>query len=186
MTRSELEHLIGAAATIADDREVVIIGSQAILGQFPNAPAELCRSMEADMWPKNHPDRWELIDGSIGELSPFHDTFGYYAQGVGPETATLPEGWQERVVRVESPRTRGAVGLCLEVADLIVSKLAAGREKDWEFVRIAIHLRLLDRDTLARRLTATHLDPDRRAVILGLVERDFRDCAVVQRQVPDP
>lgn len=186
MTRAELEHLIGAAATIADDREVVVIGSQSILGQFPDAPAELCRSMEADLWPKNHPERWELIDGSIGELSPFHEAFGYYAQGVGPETATLPEGWQERLVRVESPRTRGAIGLCLEVTDLIVSKLAAGREKDREFVRTASRLRLLDRDTLTRRIAATHLDPDRRAVILGLVERDFRDCAADSRRVLDP
>lgn len=186
MTRAQLEHLIGAAATIADDHEVVIIGSQSILGQFPDAPAELCRSMEADLWPKNHPERWELIDGSIGELSPFHEAFGYYAQGVGPETATLPDGWQERVVRVESPRTRGAVGLCLEIGDLLVSKYAAGREKDREFVRTAVRLRLLDRDTLTKRIAATHLDHHRRAVILGLVERDFRDCAVDPRQVLIP
>lgn len=177
MTRAELEHLIGAAATIADDREIVIIGSQAILAQFPDAPAELRRSMEADLWPRNHPERWELVDGSIGELSPFHETFGYYAQGVGPETAILPDGWQERLVRVESPRTRGAVGLCLEVHDLIVSKYAAGRDKDREFVRAAIRHRLLDRDIVTRRIAVTPLDPARRALALGLVKRDFRECA---------
>lgn len=38
-----------------------------------------------------------IIDGSIGELSAFHDTFGYYAQDVGPETATLPAGWVDRI-----------------------------------------------------------------------------------------
>ena len=174
MTRAELEHLIGAAATIADDGEIVVIGSQAILGQFPDAPAELCRSMEADVWPRNHPERWELVDGSIGELSPFHEGFGYYAQGGGPETAVLPGGWQERLVRVQSERTRGAVGLCLEVHDLVVSKYAAGREKDMEFVRTAIRYRLVDRDTLEARIAATPLSADRRASILGLVERDFR------------
>jgi hypothetical protein len=82
MKRADLEHLIRAASQIADDDELIIIGSQSVLGQFPDAPSELLRSVEADMYPKNHPDRWELIDGSIGELSPFHDTFGYYARGV--------------------------------------------------------------------------------------------------------
>lgn len=48
-----------------------MIGSQAVPGQLPNAPAELRRSMEADLWPRNRPGRWELGDGSIGELSPF-------------------------------------------------------------------------------------------------------------------
>ena len=34
----------------------------------------------------------DLIDGAIGEASMFHDTFGYYAQGVVETTAVLPEG----------------------------------------------------------------------------------------------
>jgi hypothetical protein len=48
--------------------------------------------MEADYFPVDHPERADLIDGSIGELSPFHGTFGYYAHGVGPETALRPSG----------------------------------------------------------------------------------------------
>ena len=33
------------------------IGSQAILGSFPNAPEILLISMEADVYPKNRPER---------------------------------------------------------------------------------------------------------------------------------
>jgi hypothetical protein len=95
MNRAQLEHIIRAAATIAHDDEIVIVGSQSILGQFPEAPAELLVSMEADVYPRGHPERWDLIDGSIGEGSPFHTTYGYYAQGVGPETAILPSGWAD-------------------------------------------------------------------------------------------
>ncbi len=84
VNRSQLEHVIRAAATIADDDEIVVVGSQSVLGQFPDAPAELCVSNEADIYPRKYPERWELIDGSIGELSPFHETFGYYGQGVEP------------------------------------------------------------------------------------------------------
>jgi hypothetical protein len=64
MKRSDLEHIIRAASEIADDSEIVVIGSQAILGSFPDAPAQLLVSMEADVYPKNHPERADLIDDS--------------------------------------------------------------------------------------------------------------------------
>ena len=106
MTRQQLEHLIRAAAVIADDDELIVIGSQSILGQYPNAPSSLLVSVEADLYPKNHPERADLIDGTIGELSPFHDTYGYYARGVGPTTAVLPQGWEQRLVPVRNENTR--------------------------------------------------------------------------------
>ena len=173
MTREQLEHIIRVSATIADDDEIVVIGSQAILGQFPDAPEELRRSMEADVWPRNHPERWELVDGSIGELSPFHETFGYYAQGVGPETAVLPDGWQDRLVRVESSRTHGAVGLCLEIHDLVISKYVAEREKDLDFAQTAIAHGLVEEETLRHHLESTPIDESRRRRIAGFVSRDF-------------
>ena len=89
MKRKDLEHLIRASADLADDDEIIVIGSQSVLAQHPDAPSALTVSNQADVYPKNHPERWELIDGSIGEGSPFHDTFGYYAQGVEEGTAVL-------------------------------------------------------------------------------------------------
>jgi hypothetical protein len=67
MTRQQLEHLIRAASVIADDDEIVVIGSQSILGLYPNAPATVLVSVEADLYSKHHPDRADLIDGTIGE-----------------------------------------------------------------------------------------------------------------------
>lgn len=110
MRRQDLEHIIRAAAEIAKDTEIVVIGSQAILGSFPDAPDELLVSVEADVYPKNRPERAELIDGSIGEGSPFHDAVGYYAQGVDEKTAILPRGWKERLVAVRNENTRGHTG----------------------------------------------------------------------------
>ena len=173
MTRAQLEHLIRAAATIAHDDEIVVIGSQAILGQFPDAPADLLVSNEADIYPKNHVERSDLVDGSIGELSPFHDMYGYYAQGVGPETATLPAGWRERLVVVESPRTRGARGLCLEVHDLVLSKYVAHREKDFRFNRTAARHRLVDRGILEERLETMYLDPALEKEVRSRIAADF-------------
>jgi hypothetical protein len=160
VTREQLEHIIGAAASIAEDDDIVVIGSQAILGQFPDAPAELLISMEADVYPRNHPDRADLIDGSIGELSLFHDTFGYYAQGVGEETATLPRGYAERLIPVRSKRTRGATGWCLEAHDLVIAKAFAGREKDERFILAALRRGLVKAETLYARLAETERDPE--------------------------
>ncbi len=89
MRRAELEHVIRAAAAIAEDDEIVVIGGQAILGQFPDAPASLLVSREADVYPRNHPERAVEIDGSLGDGSYFDSTYGYFAHAVGPETATL-------------------------------------------------------------------------------------------------
>jgi hypothetical protein len=52
VTRPQLEHIIRAAAGTADVRDIVVIGSQAILGTYPDAPPELTESMEADVFPK--------------------------------------------------------------------------------------------------------------------------------------
>ncbi len=173
MTRSELEHLIRAAADIANDDEIVVIGSQAILGQFPDAPAPLRVSVEADVFPKHHPERAELIDGSIGEGSPFHAAYGYYAQGVDETTAVLPDGWRDRLVAVRNENTRGATGWCLEVHDLTVAKAVAGREKDIAFVQDVIRLELADARVLWDRLAATSLDPEPRARVAALFDREL-------------
>jgi len=69
-----------------DSIDIVVIGSQAILGTFPNAPVELLASIEADVFPRDRPDDSILIDGTIGERSLFHETFGYYAHGVDETT----------------------------------------------------------------------------------------------------
>jgi hypothetical protein len=122
MTRSELEHLIRAAGDVADDTEIVVIGSQSILGQHPDAPINLLTSMEADLYPLNRPERSDDIDGVMGEGSQFHETHGYYAQGVSEETAVLPAGWKERLVRIQNANTREVSGLCLDVHDLAISK----------------------------------------------------------------
>jgi len=173
MNRAQLEHVIRAAATIAEDDEIVVISSQSILGQFPDAPAELCVSVEADVFPRNRPERSDLVDGSIGEGSPFHATFGYYAQGVDRTTAVLPDGWEERLVPLRSERTRGATGLCLEIHDLLVSKLVAGREKDLEFARAAARHGLADAGRLSSRLAETRVDEARRSAAAGRIRRIF-------------
>lgn len=162
MTRAELEHLLRAAGDICEEDEFIVIGSQSILGQFPDAPADLRTSVEADLIPRRRPERADLIDGTIGELSPFHETYGYYAQGVAETTAVLPEGWKARLVPIHNEGTRGVTGHCLEVHDLLVAKLVAGRDKDHRFVRDALRYGLGDQTVLLDRLSRTPVAASRR------------------------
>jgi hypothetical protein len=174
MKRSELEHLIRAAGSIANDLEIVIVGSQSILGQFPNCPPSLLGSAAADVFPLNYPELSDLIDGSIGEGSPFHELYGYYAQGVDERTAILPRGWRERLVKINNPNTLGITGLCLEVHDLAISKYVAGREKDREFTHELVRQRMVRRDVLTARERDTDLSPQLCKLVRARVARDFK------------
>ena len=171
MTREQLEHILRAASAITGADRLVIIGSQAILGQYPDAPRELLASMEVDVFSLRAADDTDLIDGSIGEESPFHHTFGYYAHGVGIETAVLPTGWQDRLIAVQSESTGDAIGMCLEVHDLAVSKLAAGRPKDLDFVAGLFRHRLAAADTVKERLADTEMSDEIRNLCLGRLTR---------------
>ena len=64
--------------------------------------------MEADLYPRNRPERADLIDGAIGEGSHFHQQFGYYAQGVGERTACAGDRRKSR----RPPKRRGATASC--------------------------------------------------------------------------
>ena len=173
MQRLELEHVIRACGEIAGDDEFIIIGSQAILGQFPSAPLKFLMSMETDIYPKNMPDLADKIDGAIGEGSLFHATHGYYAQGVGPETAILPRGWQDRLLPVKNENTNGNTGLCLEVHDLAISKLVASRSKDTEFVSALVYHKMISHETMSKRLSATELTNSERSRIKFRVDSIF-------------
>ena len=109
MTREELEHIIRASGEVTDQYEFMIVGSQSILGPVPNPHEVFTMSAEADIYPLHAPELAEKIEGALGEGSQFHETFGYYAQGVGPETAILPSGWMNRVHT--EPRNERPCGL---------------------------------------------------------------------------
>lgn len=154
MRRQDLEHIIRAASAISGEREIVIVGSAALLGAVPDPPEELARSRYVDLYPPRRPDLADLIDGSIGEHSPFENAFGCYAQGVSPGTAILPSGWEARVVKVQNDNTHQSIGYCIDPHDLAASKLAAGRDEDLEFVRAMLRHRIVDGHVLQERITA--------------------------------
>lgn len=159
MTRTELEHAIRAACDVSGDDEVYVFGSQAILGQYPDAPESLRQSAEADIAPVKAIEMVDWIDGNLGELSTFHEAFGFYVHGVSIDAAVLPAGWEKRVIEVRNENTRNQTGWCLEAHDLAASKLIAYRDKDKRFVRTLIVEKLIEPRKLYRRLNQLSNNP---------------------------
>ena len=175
MTRTQFEHAIRAAGGVLGVNELLVIGSQAVHGTVAgDLPDEASRSVEVDLAAMHDDDGRlaDLIDGAIGESSMFHDTFGYYAQGVVESTAVLPAGWRARLVRFETPATRGVIAWCREIHALWLSKAVAGRAKDIEFCQALIDRALVNRGELCERLAQIAMLDDRvRAIVQGRIDR---------------
>lgn len=149
MQRSELAHVLRASAAITNENSFVLVGSQAVLLLLDDPPPELLRSTEIDLYPALSPEKSDLIDGAIGALSTFHDTFGDHADGVGPESASLPKDWMTRAVL---SYVGDVTAICPDLHDLAASKCAAGRPKDADYVRILLKHQLVRLDLLLERV----------------------------------
>lgn len=161
MNRNQLSHVIRASADIAEQTPILVVGSQAILASYDSSslPESATRSIEADIAflvpDTESTDAEELadrVDGAIGEGSRFHQQFGYYAQGVSVGTAVLPSGWRERALRFDFGDVGGADAICPEIHDLVVAKLVAGRQKDYEYALALLQAGMVDRAVLEERL----------------------------------
>jgi len=80
MNREQLSHVLRAAATIVNDGDILVIGSQSILGTFDSdrLPEAAVMSVEADLAFFDDPleEKMDLVDDAIGEGSQFHMTYG--------------------------------------------------------------------------------------------------------------
>jgi hypothetical protein len=180
MTRDQLEHAIRAACDVSEDTELWIFGSQAILGEFPNAPENLRASIEVDVQPKNRPEAVDYIDGALGELSQFHQTHGFYVHGISIESAELPDGWEQRTIPISDPiSTHGKTGLCIEAHDLAASKLVAYREKDKEFVRLLLIEKMIDIKILKERINSLNVEKQKREILLQWIQ-------ITEEELHDP
>ena len=154
MKHDELAHVLRASAAISNETSFVLAGSQAVLLLLDQPPADLLVSTEINLYPALHPEKADLIDGAIGANSTFHDTFGYHVDGVSPETASLPNDWMNRAVLTYFG---DITAICPDLHDLFVSKCAAGRDKDADFVRTLLANSSVVLTTLLERIAM--LDP---------------------------
>lgn len=165
MRRDQLEHAIRTACQIIGQPEVIVVGSQSILGSFSEEqlPRDATMSLEVDILPiaDDNPETArlaDLIEGVAGEFSPFEQLHGFSIDGVDLETSVLPAGWRERLVKLQNSNTAAPsgeprfTGWCLDKEDLCVAKLCALREKDQNFVAALFSAGLIDSDIIETRL----------------------------------
>lgn len=180
MLKAELEHIIRAASAITNQYEIIVVGSQSVLGSVDSPPPGCLMSKEADLIIPGNEKLWNLIDGAIGEGSPFDDSFGYYAQGVDSTTCILPAGWRDRLVRLQSQNTDGKAGLCLDVTDLFLAKCAANREKDRDFNLLLLQHGKVDERIALERVALMPLDEPAKQRMTQLITRLAVDAGVQQ------
>jgi hypothetical protein len=173
MRRYQLEHALRAAGEITGESDFVVIGSSALLGSYPDAPAELTVSLDVDVYPRGNPAAAEQLN-TISEMSLFHQTHGFWVDPVSPETAIVPPNWESRLVPVHNANTHQVTGWCLEVHDLAVSKLFAGRAKDVEFVHLLIHHGLIGETMMRDRIQAVQTDERLKIAAIGRLQSGLR------------
>jgi hypothetical protein len=163
MRKQQFEALLRAAADVCHETDFVVAGSQAVHAYTDAAPVEVLISKECDLWPKSRFEKLLALQETLGPRSAYFSENGVYADPIDPEIVLLPVGWEQRL----KPLPLGAVtAWCLDVNDLVVSKLNAGRLKDYEFVNAVLRSRLVDWDVIIKRIE-TFADLHQRAVLLA-------------------
>lgn len=173
MYRHQLQHVILEIGRRFEISEVYVIGSAAILAVLPDPPeGALTATRDVDVIPPGDDERLvDQISFVLGEASDFDSEYGYYAQGVTSKTPTFaPRAWKSRAIPVEVAE---CIGRCMEAHDLVLSKLGAGREKDLEFARSTAKLKLVNRETLLRRLKEVDCADQHRELIARRIDALF-------------
>jgi hypothetical protein len=172
MKKHEVDHVLRAAGRITGEKQFIIIGSQSLHGRYPDIPDDLVGSFEVDLMASKNADRTEWLN-AIGVYSPFHESFGYYADPVDHKTATLPKGWKRRLVNLPAGDTEGVQGLCLDPHDLAIAKYVARPEKDIVFTRELANRGIVSHDQLLALLDQTPVSEEMRGRIRTHIDRDF-------------
>jgi hypothetical protein len=172
MKKQQLDHVLRAAGRITGEKRFVIIGSQSLHGRHPDLPDDIVRSAEVDLIAAGNADRTEWLN-AIGVHSPFHESFGYYADPVDEASAILPRGWKSRLVHLPPGDTDGVQGLCLDPHDLAIAKYVARRDKDIAFNRELARRAIVKRDRLLEFVDKTPVSEDVRERMRNDIARDF-------------
>ena len=166
MKRPLLDELLRAVEQITGERELVMIGSQALHAVVADAPAEVVMSRECDLLFDESDPVVEVIDASLGPDSERAAELLVHVDTVSSSFPFLAPGWERRLVPFGpmAPHVR-----CLEIHDLVLSKLAAGRLKDYELIAVLLDRDLADLGVVRERIASVS-DLHMRAVLMARLQ----------------
>lgn len=153
MRLEDLRRLFARARELCGETDYVVLGSLAVLGCEGEVPARMAASIDVDAFTKGDPERVFDLDASLGQGSPFEAEHGYYLDPISPRVATLPEGWEGRLVRRQLEPELAA--WFLEPNDAAISKYARLEPRDREWIRPGLRAGVISMPILERRFAET-------------------------------
>ena len=130
-----------------------MLGSLAVLGCTGTVPPRMAASIDVDAFTKADPGRIFDLASDLGPGSPFEAQHGYYLDPISPQVATLPDGWESRLTRIELEP--GLVAWFLEPNDAAVSKYARMEPRDREWIRPGLREGILSAAVIEARFSQT-------------------------------
>jgi hypothetical protein len=170
MNLDALFDLLRAAQGLCGHREYVVVGSLSVLGlaEVAAVPADMTVSIDADCYTQSDPVRIFDLQAALGEGSAYHRAHGIYLDPVSPKLPTLPEGWEQRLIRLTRDRLTASF---LEPNDAAVSKLARGEPRDLRWVRAGLKAGIVSLPTVRLRMRSTQfLDAQEERTALQALE----------------
>ena len=147
-------HVARALSEITGRKELVVVGSAAVIAAMVEMNGNDFGTEDVDIFSLDSDDEERFIDEAeiIGRDSKFHETHGYYADGVGPKTAIMPADWKTRAEARNVPGAPGVVLWVPDMNDVALAKLCAWRDKDIQWLKIAVKEGVIEPAVMASRL----------------------------------
>jgi len=142
----------------------IIVGSQAVFAVTDYPPEIARRSVECDFLLLKRMETRTEITENLGLFSEYQQQTGFYADVLGLATVVLPSGWEERLVELKDEAGE-ILAFCAEIHDVCISKLMAGREKDYEFLQTAFEAEYLQIETFLERAQTILRSPSSAALL---------------------
>jgi hypothetical protein len=153
VTRDDVRRLFACARELCGETDYVVFGSLAVLGYAGKVPARMAASLDVDAFSKTVPGRIFDLASALGQGSPFEAEHGYYLDPLSPSIATLPSGWEQRLLRIQlEPEL---VAWFLEPNDAAVSKYARMEPRDREWIRPGLRSGILSWGIIEARFAQT-------------------------------
>ena len=151
------------------EQSIYVVGSQAIWAKHNSLSKTLMESGEIDIIPKSFTEEIDAhIEFVAGEATDFQIEHGFYIDIVENKTISAPKKWKERVIIEKYPskdntEVEKELGFKLEVKfmspeDLLLSKMLAGREKDFVFVEDMFKFNIVSVKKINKILNNNELD----------------------------
>jgi hypothetical protein len=163
MRRAQLEAALIEAGRVAGLDELLLVDSQSVFAHTQEPPMEVLISEECDVMSRNGSERLAILEPVLGKQSAYHNATGVFVDAVQPDLVLLANGWQSRL---KAMPVGDIMVWCLDINDLVLSKLNAGRLKDYEFINAMLRTKLAQFEEVVRRIQSFP-DPHQQALLLA-------------------